>query len=356
MGGVLVDGARLQGFTAQALVAAGLSPEAADTAAEVLARTDLRGIRTHGVRHLAGYLRQIRAGGIVAPARVTRVVDTPSTATLDGGAGLGHVAASEATSLAIEKALKVGVAVVLVRNSNHCGALGHYALSCAEAGLIGVFLSNCPPVMTVTGSRSRVLGNGPTAYGAPNPAGVPIIFDAAMSVVAGGKIQMARERRQPVPLGWIVDAEGRPTTDPEDFVKGGALLPVGDHKGYGLALFGELLAGVLSGAAMAGQIGSNLTPDRPTGTGHAAIAINIKAFMSAADFAERVAELQRMIKSAPTADGVDSILLPGELEHREELRARQHGFELDQVIWRDLAEIAMGFGLEPALERVRSKA
>jgi LDH2 family malate/lactate/ureidoglycolate dehydrogenase len=280
-------------------------------------------------------------------------METVSTATLDGGAGLGHVAASEATSLAIDKARKSGVAVVLVRNSNHCGALGHYALSCAEAGLIGVFVSNCPPVMTVTGSRTRVLGNGPTAYGAPNPAGVPIVFDAAMSVVAGGRIQMARERRQPVPLGWIVDADGRATTDPEDFVNGGALVPVGDHKGYGLALFGELLAGVLSGAAMAAQIGSNLTPERPTGTGHAAIAIDIKALMPPADFATRVAELARMIKSAPTADGVEAIQLPGELENREEVRSRQVGFELDEVIWSDLSGIAATFRLEPALELVR---
>jgi LDH2 family malate/lactate/ureidoglycolate dehydrogenase len=355
MRGVLVDGARLQGFTTQVLVAAGLSPAAASTASEVLVRTDLRGIRTHGVRHLAGYLRQIRAGGIIAGASVTRVIDAPSTAVLDGAAGLGHVAASEATNLAIEKALKMGVAVVLVRNSNHCGALGQYALSCAEAGLIGVFVSNCPPVMTVTGSRSRVLGNGPTAYGAPNPEGAPIVFDAAMSVVAGGKIQMARERHQPVPLGWIVDAQGRPTTDPDDFVNGGALLPVGDHKGYGLALFGELLAGVLAGAAMAGQIGSNLTPDIPTGTGHAAIAIDVRAFMPATGFAARLAELGRMIKSAPTADGVDAILLPGELEHREEVRTRRDGLELDEVIWRDLAGIAAELGLEPALEQVRYK-
>ncbi len=353
MGGVLVDGARLKEFTVRALVAWGFSPVAAATAAEVLVRTDMRGIRTHGVRHLAGYRRQIRAGGVIAAAQVTTVAETPSTATLDGGAGLGHVAASAATEMAIDKAQRSGVAVVLVRNSNHCGALGHYTLTCAEAGLIGVFVSNCPPVMTVTGSRTRVLGNGPTAYGAPNPAGAPIVFDAAMSVVAGGKIQMARERRQPVPLGWIVDADGRPTTNPEDFVKGGALLPVGGHKGYGLTLFGELLAGVLSGAAMAAQIGSNLTPERPTGTGHAAIAINIEALMPPADFAVRVAELVKLIKSSPTADGVGAIQLPGELEHDEEVRARREGFELDEVIWRDLSTIASESGLQPLLERAR---
>jgi LDH2 family malate/lactate/ureidoglycolate dehydrogenase len=327
---VLVDGPRLQEFTAQALTAAGL-----------------------GVRHLPGYMRQMRAGGIVPGARVTTVLEGASTATLDGGAGLGHVAAAEATRVAIEKARAAGVAVVLVRNSNHCGALGHYALTCAEAGLIGMFLSNCPPVMTVTGSRTRVLGNGPTAYGAPNPGGAAIVFDAAMSVVAGGKVQMARERRQQVPPGWIVDADGRPTTDPETFVHGGALLPVGDHKGYGLALFGELLAGALSGAAMAAQIGSNLTPERPTGTGHAAIAISVDALMPAADFAARMADLREMITSAPRADGVEEILLPGELEEREERRTRRDGLELDEVIWRSLATMAGELGLAGLLERAR---
>jgi LDH2 family malate/lactate/ureidoglycolate dehydrogenase len=207
--------------------------------------------------------------------------------------------------------------------------------------------------MTVTGSRSRVLGNGPTAYAAPNPSGGHIVFDAAMSVVAGGRIQMARERRQPVPEGWIVDAGGAPTSDAEDFGRGGALLPMGSHKGYGLTLFGELLAGVLSGAAMAAQIGSNQTPERPTGTGHAAIAISIEAVMPAEAFGERIAILAGMIKSAPRAEGVDEILLPGEMEQREERRAREQGFELDEVIWQSLAAAAAGFGLEQMLERAR---
>jgi LDH2 family malate/lactate/ureidoglycolate dehydrogenase len=353
MAPVRVDAVPMQEFVAALLAAAGMPAEAAATAAEVLVRTDLRGIRTHGVRHIPGYLRQIKAGGIDPAARIQTVTETASTATLDAGAGLGHVAAHQAARLAIEKARRQGIAIVLVRNSNHCGAVGHYALMCAEAGLIGVCLSNCPPVMTVTGSLGRVLGNGPTAYAAPNVSGAPIVFDAAMSVVAGGKIQMAREREQPVPEGWIVDAEGRPTTDAEDFGRGGALLPVGDHKGYGLALFGELLAGALSGAAMAAQIGSNETPERPTGTGHAVIAISIEAVMPAEAFARRIATLQGMIKSAPRAQAVDDILLPGETEEREERRAREHGLDLDGVIWQSLSAEATSFGLEQMLERAR---
>jgi LDH2 family malate/lactate/ureidoglycolate dehydrogenase len=353
MPAVIADGDRLRGFAAAALGALGMPRPDAATAAEVLVRTDLRGIRSHGVRHLPGYARQIRAGGIVAAAERRTVVDTAATATLDAGAGLGHVAAHAATELAIAKARHAGIAIVLVRNSNHCGALGHYALMCAEAGLIGLAVSNCPPVMTVPGSRSRAIGNGPTAYGVPHAGGVPIVFDVALSKVAGGRIQMARERGVAVPAGWIVDAEGRATTDPDDFARGGALLPVGEHKGYGLALFGEILAGALSGAAMISQIGTNRTPEKPTDTGHAVIAVDPIAVMPDGGFAARVAELGRLVKSSPRAGRVDEILLPGELEHREEVRARAQGIELDDVIWRQLLGLAGELGLGAELEGAR---
>jgi LDH2 family malate/lactate/ureidoglycolate dehydrogenase len=346
-----LDGERLVVFASALLERLGLSSDDARVGAGVLVRTDMRGVRSHGVRHLPGYARQIRAGGIVAQAQRHTVIETPSMATLDGGAGLGHVAAHEATMLAIEKARGAGIALVTVRNSNHCGALGHYALLCAEAGLIGIAVSNCPPIMTAPGSRARAIGNGPTAYGVPRAGGPPLLFDAAMSKVAGGRIFMAMERGQPVPEGWIVDAGGKPTTNPADFANGGALLPVGDHKGYGLTLLGEVLAGALSGAAMISQIGSNRIPDRPAGTGHALIAIEPAALMPG--FPDRVAELAALVKESPRAEGVPEILLPGELEHREEGRARKLGLELDGVIWKELADLAGELGVSRELERAR---
>jgi LDH2 family malate/lactate/ureidoglycolate dehydrogenase len=348
---VLVDGDRLRDGASALLEALGLSGADARVGAEVLVRTDMRGVRSHGVRHLPAYARQVRAGGIVATAQRRTVIETASMATLDGGAGLGHIAAHAATSLAIDKARRSGIALVTVRNSNHCGALGHYALMCAEAGLIGIAVSNCPPVMTVPGSRTRAIGNGPTAYGVPRAGGPPLVFDAALSRVAGGHILMALERNAEVPEGWIVDAAGRPTTNPADFVNGGALLPVGDHKGYGLTLLGEILAGALSGAAMISQIGSNRTPDRPTDTGHAVIAVEPGALMPR--FAERVAEMANLIKAAPRADDRAEILVPGELEHREEERTRVSGFELDPVIWKELSALAVELSVSAGLERAR---
>jgi LDH2 family malate/lactate/ureidoglycolate dehydrogenase len=348
---VLVDGERLRDGVSALLESLGLRAADAQVGAEVLVRTDMRGVRSHGVRHLPAYARQVRAGGIVPAAQRQVVIETASMATLDGGAGLGHVAARAATALAIDKARSAGIALVTVRNSNHCGALGHYALTCAEAGLIGIAVSNCPPVMTVPGSRARAIGNGPTAYGVPRAGGPPIVFDAALSKVAGGHIVMALERGERVPEGWIVDAAGKPTTDPADFVNGGALLPVGDHKGYGLTLLGEILAGALSGAAMISQIGSNRTPDRPTGTGHAVIAIEPAVLMPR--FAERVAELVALVKAAPRRDGAVEILLPGELEHREEERTRRSGLELDGVIWKELGDLAAELGTGQVLEGAR---
>ena len=278
---VRLDGERLVLFASALLERLGLSSDDAMVGAGVLVRTDMRGVRSHGVRHLPGYARQIRAGGIVAQAQRHTVIETPSMATLDGGAGLGHVAAHEATMLAIEKARGAGIALVTVRNSNHCGALGHYALMCAEAGLIGIAVSNCPPIMTAPGSRARAIGNGPTAYGVPRAGGPPLLFDAAMI----------------------------------------------------------------------SQIGSNRIPDRPAGTGHAVIAIEPAALMPG--FPDRVAELAALVKESPRAEGVPEILLPGELEHREEGRARKLGLELDGVIWKELADLAGELGVSRELERAR---
>jgi LDH2 family malate/lactate/ureidoglycolate dehydrogenase len=353
MTAVRVTGPGLEAFTTALLVRKGVPPDAAAIGAGVLVRTDLRGIRSHGVRHLPTYVRQMKGGGIAAHPDIRPVTQGPTTATLDAGAAMGHIAAERGTRLAIQKARAAGMALVTVRNSNHCGALGHYALLCAEAGLIGISVSNAPPIMAVTGARGRVLGNGPTAYAAPNPGGDPIVFDAAMSVVAGGRIRMAAERGERIPEGWVLDLDGRPSTDPEDFARGGALVPAAGHKGYGLTLFGELLAGVLSGAAMAAQIGVHAKPDTPTNTGHAIMAVDVAAFQPPDVYAARVGELAAMVKSAPPAEGVKEVLLPGELEAREERRARAEGFALDEVIWADLSRLAADHALVDQLEAAK---
>ncbi len=348
---VFADHEKLAVFAASILRACGMQDQDATDTAAVLVRTDMRGVRTHGIRTLPGYVEQIEGGGMSARPNIQAVRDSGSVAVVDGGSGPGQLVAARATQIAIAKAKRNGQSTVTVRNSNHLGACGHYALMAAEAGLISLVFSNAPRVMKVPGSRTAVLGNGPMAYGAPLPGDAPIVFDAAMSNVAGTKVIMARERGQKIPEGWLVSPEGSPTTDPEDFFRGGALVPLGGHKGYSLTLLGELLAGVLSGAAMASSIGAwRFDKANPTNTGHVVIALDIEAFMPLDEYAQRIAALCDEIRSAPKESPDARIMVPGEIERDNEEAARRNGIRFDHVVWDALRQLADRFGEQATLQ------
>jgi len=342
----------LEAFAAAALRSLGVGEPDAALAAGVMVRTDLRGIRTHGVHMLPRYAGQVREGGVDPRAETVTVRETAATALLDGGGGLGQVVASRATALAIEKALAHDLAVVSVRNSSHLGACGHYALLLAEAGLVGLVFSSTPVIMKVAGSRGRVIGNGPTAWSAPCAPRPPLVFDAAMSVVAGQKVILHLERGEPLPEGWIVDAQGLPTRDPAAFRAGGALVPIGDHKGSGLALLGEVLSGVLSGGAVASAVWSGGNAARPD-VSHALVALNPEAFGPLPDFERRANALVDEIHSAAPGPGCDRVLVPGELEHEAERAGLERGVEFDEVAWGLLAELAGDLSVQDLLEEAR---
>lgn len=355
--GYVLDPERLRRFCAMPLEKVGMSAEDARIAAEVLVRSDLRGIHTHGAWRLPAYVKRMQSGGVDPKAQFQIVRETATTALVDGNAGLGHVIAVKAAQLGIKKASSNDVGVILVRNSNHFGAAGHYALMCAEAGYIGIVLTNTPPVMKVTGARGRVLGNGPTAYGFPN-AGAPIVLDIAMSVVAGSNIVMAAERGDRIPEGWLVNSDGLPTTDPGDLAAG-ALVPIGDHKGYGITLLGELLAGALSGAATGstvaeyGMHGWPIAPETPWNIGHAFIVLKVTPFMPLDDFKARVVALSHEIQNSPRAPGVDHIYVPGEIEDDKEQERLREGIGFDSVTWNTLATMAREFNLMDVLEQAQ---
>ncbi|HYJ70018.1 MAG TPA: Ldh family oxidoreductase [Nocardioidaceae bacterium] len=348
--GVTVDAAGLETFTRSVLEAAGLEPTDAAAAADVLARTTLRGIESHGIWFLNRYVEQLHDGGANPHAQFSTVLDRGAHLVLDGGAGHGPAIAARATQLAIDRARQHGLAAVSVRNANHFGAAGHYALTCAESGCIGLALSNTPPIMAVTGSGRRSIGNNPLAFGAPRAEGPPMVLDIAMSKVAGGKVRMAVETGDAVPPGWILDPDGEPTTDPADFfVRRGALLPFADHKGYGLALMIETLVAVLSGSAMVSGVGNWLyAPDTPADVGYFLLAIDVGP-----EFAERMRALCDEIIAAPRAPGVDRIFVPGEPEHERETHARADGLTLRHEVWTALSELADGLGMRAELESIR---
>ena len=353
-GGGRVDPQALRHFCRAALVAAGATAQDAQVVADVLVRTDLRGVHSHGVQQLPIHVRNLRDGGTSSPTRCSIVRETPVTAVVDGNAGMGMVIANEAMSLAVSKARAAGVGVVVVRNSNHFGAAGYYALSAAEAGFIGLATSNASPIMTAAGSRKKVISNAPLAYAVPTGK-FPLALDIAMSATAGFTVRLAAERGDSIPLGWVVDADGKPTTDPAAYAAGGALAPVGGHKGYGLALLTETLAAALSGAAMTRSVVPWLVETgTPTNAGHAFVALDVECFADREDFYARMQQLLGEMAAAEPAAGVERVLVPGQLEHEREQRALAGGLELDAVIWHHLQQVAEDLELTSELDALRS--
>jgi len=351
-----LDVSALQDFISSAFRAAGMSPKDAAIGANVLVRTEARGFVTHGVRHVARYVRAMQAGGVDPRASFEIIRETPSTATVDGNAGLGHVVATKAMGLAMAKAAEAGVSAVLVRNSSHLGALGHYALLAAEADMIALVYSTTPRVMKGPGSRAAVVGSSPVAYAVPS-MGAPFVLDIAMSVVAGNQVNMAKERNQQLPEGWIVGADGLPSTNPDDYRGGGALVPVGAHKGFGLALFGELLAGALSGLDWDGadrfkthQPGSvyfaDLAPADQWNSGHAFVVLDVKAFMDPGELRRRVNRLTTIIRESSPEPGSEGVRIPGDRAHEAEARAHREGLVLSATIWSALQELAKELAID----------
>ena len=349
---VVADPERLRRFVTVAFEAAGASRADARAVAEGLVRTDLRGVHTHGVQGLPIHVRNLRDGGTRSPVEPEVVRETPVTAVIDGHDGIGHVVAGKAMRYAIDKARKGGIGIVLVRRSNHLGAVGHYALEAAEAGFVGLSTSNASRIMTAAGSRGKAISNAPFAYGVPMPD-FPMVFDAAMSATAGFKVRLAAERGDRLREGLVVDAAGRPTTDPSAYLEGGALLPAAGHKGYGLALLTESLAGVLSGAGITSQIVPWLRDTgTPTNAGHAFMVFDVECFMDRDEFASRMQHLVDELHALEPAPGVERVLVPGELEHVREQRARAEGLVLEPVIWSHLEETAQELDLSESLAAV----
>lgn len=325
-----IAAADLHRFCVTALTRVGVSEADAATTADVLVTTDTWGVFTHGVKALRGYIRRLRAGGLRADARPAVVAGGPAWAIVDGGSALGMVTSVLAMRTAMSKARESGIGYVGVRNSCHFGAAGYYASLAAAEDMIGLAMANDTPSVTAPGARGAITGSNPLAYAVPTGSGRPILLDMATSIVAGGKVAAAHALGQPIPPGWVIDRDGEPSTDPAAFLQGGALLPMAGHKGYGIALLIETLAGLLTGALIARQVIPWIhgDPAVPTGHGAAFIAIDVAKLMPAAAFKQRVDALVHEIHTAPRARGVDRICVPGEMEWERRERALAEGILL----------------------------
>ena len=351
----------LQNFCAQVFERVGVAKEDARFTAEILVASDLRGIFSHGVAHLRRYADSVRSGKIAARPEVKIVTETPVTATIDAGVGLGQPVSYRAMRMAIEKALAVGAGFVSVRNSNHFGFAGYYAMMALPHDCIGLALTNASPKVVPTFGRDATLGTNPIALAAPAGEEDPFVLDMATSAVAQGKVEVASQLDKPIPEGWVIDANGAPSTDSHRALRellaaaGGGLLPLGGigelfggHKGYGLAVGVDILTAVLSGAAVSPATYPK-TPDGrelPANLGHFFGAWRIDCFRPVEEFKRAMDDYQRLLRSSSKQPGQDRIYIPGEKEYDAAKRHLAEGIPVNPAVAADLSALASELGLD----------
>lgn len=335
---------RLEDLAARIFAALGTPEADARWIATLLVRANLRGHDSHGVIRIPQYVGSVRRGETNPRPTIDVVHDTSTTAVVDGDLGFGQVVARRATEVALDKARTHGLGAVGVRRSNHIGRLADYAELAAQQGFVGLIWTNAPTAVSVVphGAVERRLSTNPVAVAVPGPGGsVAVSVDMATSVVAEGKVRVKRNRKEPLPEGWAIDAGGRPVTDAGVFYgpPRAGLLPVGGHKGTALSLVVEVLAGILSGT---GAIGP--TPG-PVLNGTFILLIDVARFLPLAEFTQQVATLTSFVKSAQPAPGVGEVLVPGEPEARCEAVRRAGGIPVEDETWRQIEEIAAELGV-----------
>ena len=323
------DPIKLIRYASEVLENCAVKPETAETTARVLVSADMRGIHSHGLVRIIGYVQCLQSGGVRADAVPHIRVEGDAFATVDADQGLGIPASVYANELAIRKAQKNGIAMVNVFNSHHHGACGYYASEMADRGLLGMAMSTGDVIMASPGSAGRIIGNNPFSYAAPAGKHRFICFDAAMSAVAAGKISMAAEEGHSIPVGWLKDIFGNDTTDPNQYNLGGALMPFGGHKGFSLSVMVETFAGLLSGAASLGDIHAwNKDPQHSGNVGHMFLAVDPSIVQPSQDTEARIEKMVDELIAAKPAPGVDRVLYPGQQEQESEMKARRDGIEL----------------------------
>jgi len=332
---------------------------------DVLVTADLRGVDSHGVARLRRYVNGLREGIMVAHPQVQVAAETPATALIDAGAGLGQPVAYRAMEKAIQKAMDVGSGFVTVRNSNHYGIAGYYAMMALERDCIGISMTNAAPLVVPTFGQNAILGTNPIAVAAPAGQEWPFVLDMATSTVPRGKLEVVSRMGKPIPAGWATDETGTPTTDTGQVLEnlkqraGGGLLPLGGagetlsgHKGYGLALLVDILCAILPGAAYADLVYPQTADGKPLPSkiGHFLGAWRVDAFRPVEEFKTAMDDLQRRLKKASKAEGQNRIYIHGEKEYEEAERRSRDGIPLNPKVAADLRAIAAEVGVEYDIE------
>ncbi|MGC8837564.1 MAG: Ldh family oxidoreductase [Anaerolineae bacterium] len=352
---VRISADRLRAFCTQVFVKLDVPEEDAFWTADVLVEANLRGVDSHGVARLKRYVDGLRTGVMLPRPQVSVVHETATTALIDGGGGLGQPVSVRAMRLALEKAAAYGTGFVAVRNSNHYGIAGYYAMMALERGMIGLSMTNADVLVVPTFGRKAMLGTNPISVAAPAGEERAFVLDMATSTVPRGKLEVYERQGKEMPLGWATDETGRATTDPARVLRnlaerrGGGLLPLGGegelfggHKGYGLALLVDILAGVLPGAGYADTLYPKAPDGRPlpANVGHFFGALRVDAFRPLDEFRRTMDDLIRRLKDSPKAEGQTRIYIHGEKEFEAKEERLRNGIPLGPKVAETLRGIA----------------
>ncbi|KAI1431774.1 Malate/L-lactate dehydrogenase [Xylaria sp. CBS 124048] len=327
---IYVEASEAKLFIRNILIGNGVPAPNAEIVARCLIAADLRGVDTHGMNRIPSYMARVRQGVLNAAAMPELTKTTPVVAQVDGMNGFGFLAAEKGMAVAIDMARDFGIGMVSIKHSNHFGMSAWIVQQAIDAGMMSLVFTNSSPALPPFGGKEKLLGVSPIACGAPGGKEKPFILDMAPSVAARGKIYKAKRRGEKIPLDWALDAEGRPTEDPEAAL-GGVMLPMGGPKGSGLAIMMDVFSGVLSGSAFAGHVTGPYDPSKASDVGHFLVAIKPDLFMSLEDFRGRMDYLYQRVVGAEKAAGVDRIYFPGEIEQITQEEREKTGIPLVQA-------------------------
>ena len=334
-----------------------VTPEDAEIAADVLLSADLRGVDSHGMIRLNTYYGDRIRKGIINPTPPIKVIhETATTMAIDGANGLGHPVSYRAMEHCIKKARQTGMAMVTVRNSNHYGIAGYYAMMALKENMIGISFTNSQPLVAPTYGRKAIMGTNPIAVAVPAGESRPYVLDMATSIVPIGRITVYDKAGKPIPEGWGIDKQGLVTANPSEVLEGGALMPLGGidlmrgYKGYGLGLMVDIFSGVLSGSAFGTDVDIHDGTLRKARTGHFFAAIDITAFRPLEEFKHDMDDLINMLKDSPKALGQERIYIHGEKEFETTDRNMRQGVPLIAPVVDDLRKAGHESGIEFDLE------
>ena len=325
--------------------AKGSSEEEASTVAAHIVKANLVGHDSHGVINIPVYADRIDKGHIVPGAPFVVEKEAPCTAVINGNWGFGFVVTERAMGMAIEKAKSHGVAAITVHYQSHIGRLGDYPTMALQEGMIGLITADSgagPKAVVPFGGRARRLGTNPICIGMPSDLEGPVLLDMATSAVAQGKISLALSRQEAVPPGWIIDKDGNPTTDPNDYFAGGAILPVGadqGHNGYALSFMVVVFSGLLTG------LGFGLDPQGRPNDGVFISVFNVEHFRPLDQFKKEVGEFVKFVKTSPPAAGFKEVLYPGEPEYLTEQQRRKDGIFVEDQTWAQISQLMKDLGI-----------